>query len=116
MPPDTQAAVPGFATAMLTQSPADDAARSAYPLLMQCLLPIWRDGKCVRQSGSIRVRITGSYYLVSVSCPTEGVEATLTTETIIDIPLQLEDSLKLNKLQWVPDYERVKSTRKVRID
>lgn len=116
MPPETQPAVPGFATAMLTQSPADEAARAQYPLLMQCLLPIWKESKCLRQAGSIRVRLVGSYYMVSINCPTEGVEATLTAESIIDLPLQLENALQLNRLQWIPDYERVKGTRKVRID
>ncbi len=116
MPTEPISGLPGFTQGATSKAPTDDKAMAEYPLLMQCLLPIWKDGKCVRQSGGLRIRLVGGYFLASLHCPTEGVEATLTTDTLSDLLLQLENSLKLDQLRWFPDFERQKKTRNVRID
>lgn len=108
-----QSALPVFA---LRQLPTDDVLLASCPLTAEILWPKWKDGKCLRQSGSVRVRLVGGYYLITLHCPTEGVEATLTTDTLVDPLGQLEVALRNDTLVWLPDFERQKKTRQVRVD
>lgn len=116
MPSDPLAGLPPFAQESLQKAPSDSEGLRLYPTLMQCLMPVWKDGKCLRQSGGLRLRIVGGYYLLTIHCPTEGVEATLTAETLVDMLAQLEQSLQLHQLRWFPDFERQKKTRSVKLD
>ena len=98
------------------QVPQDAAAEDEWPTLMAVLLPVWKEGKCRRQAGSLRLRIVGGYFLVTVHCPTEGMECTMTTDTLVNLLPQLETFLQSGASEWIPDFETLKKTRRVRVD
>lgn len=93
------------------QCPADDAGLDAFPTLTQCLFPIWKDSKCVRISGGVRIRLVGGYYLVTVSCPSEGLETTLTTPTLVGLLEALEAHVRNPATIWTPTFEEQKRAR-----
>jgi len=109
-----QSALP--AAAMSRQQPTDDNAVQNWPTLMSCLYPIWVDGKCKRQSGSLKIRLVGGYYVVTLSCPTEGMEASLTTDTLVDLFDALEARVSDPACVWTPDFAAVKRTRQIKIE
>lgn len=108
--------VPISVLAVSRQAPDDDALATACPTLYKCLVPIWKEGKCKRQSGSLRVRLIGGYYQVTLSCPTEGVETSLVTDTLVGIEGQLESRLRDPSCIWTPDFAAQKKSRQVRIE
>ena len=97
-------------------SPSDAKGEEQWPTLMECLLPIWKDGKCKRQSGHLRIRLTGSWFVATLSCPTEGMETSVSSDTLSGLLDALEAKLRSPECQWTPDWESVKKTRQVRID
>lgn len=99
----------------LREGPTDDVARERWPTLAPCLWPVWRDEKCVRQAGSLKLTIAGDHYFLKLSCPTEGVECLLITTTLVDILDQMEQLLQSGRAVWIPDYETTKRARQARI-
>jgi hypothetical protein len=98
------------------QAPQDPGAKAKWPTLTELLDPVWTDGKCMRQSGSLRIRLVGGYYLVTLACPTEGLETTMTTDTLVDAFDALEAMLVSGKALWMPDWNVVKKSRQAKID
>lgn len=98
------------------RAPADNALLETCPSTCTVLFPVWDDSKCMRQSAVIKIRIVGGYYLVSIQCPTERVEATLTVETLVGLEGQIEAAINADKLVWLPDWESQKKTRQVVVD
>jgi hypothetical protein len=98
------------------QAPNDQAGVAKWPVLTELLFPVWKDGKCVRQSGDMKIRLVGGYYLLTLHCPTEQLETTLTAETLVDALDALETLLASGKAVWMPDWNATKKTRQVTID
>lgn len=96
--------------------PQDAKGAELYPNLMDCLMPRWVDGQCVRQSGSLRMRIVGSWFLLSLTCPTEGVETSVTLDTVVKALEALEKTIASGKAVWTPTFERQKKAGQARID
>jgi|SRR5215475_1654223 len=94
-----------------TQCPTDSEALKAWPNVVACLYPLWREGKCIRQAGALRVRLVGCYYCVTLSCPTEGVETDLVVETLVGLFDALEGLLSSGKAVWRPDFYHTKKSR-----
>lgn len=107
--------VPGPLANLSTLVPCDDKARERYPNVWACLMPHWSEGKCTRQSGTLRVRIVGSWFEVTLSCPTEGVETTLSTETLVNLLEQLEKLLASGRAIWKPDWSSTKKARQAKV-
>jgi hypothetical protein len=95
--------------------PADDEAAKRFPTIYDCLMPRWKEGACVRQSGKISIRITGSLFTITLECPTEGLQASLSSETFADLFTRLEKLLASGKAQWVPSWEIQKKARQARV-
>jgi hypothetical protein len=94
-----------------TQCPTDAEALKLWPNLIACLYPQWREGKCIRQAGSLRIRLVGCYYATTLSCPTEGVETDLVTETLVGLFDSLEALLASGRAVWRPDFYHTKKSR-----
>jgi hypothetical protein len=91
--------------------PQDAEGMKAYPTLAACLQPRWKDGKCVRQAGRMGLRVVGCYFLVSVTCPTEGLETTATLGSIVGLLDALEGHLRSPGAVWTPTFDRVKEAK-----
>jgi hypothetical protein len=88
--------------------PQDAAAQDAYPVLLDLLLPRYRDGVLVRQSSSLRLRQHGSVWAVTIACPTECLECTVLAESLCDVLAAVEKVLSSGRAVWVPGYSRAK--------
>lgn len=97
-------------------SPSDEEAENKWPTLWSCLAPIWVKGKCTRQSGRLSIRLSGSWFVATVSCPTEGLQASVGSESLTGLFDALEAKLRDPACQWEPDWEATKKTRQVRVD
>jgi hypothetical protein len=97
-------------------TPQDDAAKKAWPTMWACLTPVWRAGKCTRQSGKMSIRLSGSWFILTISCPTEGLQASVGSESLSSLFDALEAKLRDPACQWEPDWESTKKTRQVRVD
>lgn len=102
--------------AMRKQAPDDNLLKAKCPTLHQLLMPIWIDGKCKRQSASLRVRLVGGYYMVTLSCPTEGLETNVVTDSLVGLIELLEAKVSDPGCIWTPDFAAIKKTRQVRIE
>src|SRR5579872_6129642 len=94
------------------KAPADTEGREKYPTLHWCLSPIWKDGKCVRAAGELKLKVVGGYYLVTVRLVSEARETTLTTETLVSLADQLENHLTRPSTIWFPDWTAKKRLSK----
>lgn len=108
---ETETFVPPSLNTDANKAPDDNEGRAAYPTLHWCLSPQWKEGKCVRQAGELRVKVVGGYYLVSVRCVTEARETTLTTDTLVSMCEQLERHLTAPTTIWFPDWAASKKAR-----
>ena len=96
--------------------PHDDEAEKRWPNLYACLMPVWEGGKCKRQSGRLSVRITGSWFVLTLSCPTEGLQCSISCPSLFSLMDLAETILANGQAQWEPDWESTKKARQVRID
>jgi hypothetical protein len=94
---------------------ADPATHERWPKLLSCLLPHWDGDKCTRQAGSLRVRLVGGYYLVTLSCPTEGLDTTVTVDSLTVAWDQLEEALANGRAVWLPDWSTTKKARQAKV-
>jgi len=90
-------------------TPHDDEARTEYPNLMRLLYPKYDDkGRMTREAGYIRLSIEGQVYTLTLVCPTEGVQCSLSTPTCIEPLAQLEHYVTRPFCAWGPTWERRK--------
>jgi hypothetical protein len=82
----------------------DDAGKTACPTLTDLLSSRWRDGHMTRQSGRLTLRQEGSGWLVTIDCPTEGVQARIRLTTLLNVCEQIESLVASGHCQWTPDY------------
>lgn len=108
---DLNGSTPSPLIGVSTQCPTDAEAVKRWPNLVACLYPLWREGKCIRQAGGLRIRLVGCYYQATLSCPTEGVETDLVVETLVDLLDALERLLASHKAVWRPDFYHTKKSR-----
>jgi hypothetical protein len=92
-------------------TPEDAQGVEKHPFLTDLLFPRFKDGKCVRQAGRLTLKIVGGYYVVTVACPTESVQTTLVFRTLEALLDQVEQSVQLSTIVWLPDFEKQKKDR-----
>jgi hypothetical protein len=113
--PSPNGVVPLPLQGLTTLLPQDDASSTRWPNVWACLMPHWSEGKCTRQSGGIRVKLVGSWFVCTLSCPTEGLECDLTTATLVDLLDQLEAILSNGTAVWRPDWSTMKKARQAKV-
>jgi hypothetical protein len=91
----------------------DDAeAQETLPTLFSLLNPAFKDDKCVRLGGTLRLRVIGGYYVVTVSCPTEEKQATVVVTSLVPLVTALETALRDPMCVWLDDFEKQKRARR----
>lgn len=97
------------------QAPSDSTGAAAYPNLFACLVPTWEDGKCLRQSGSVRLKLVGGDDAVTLTCPTEQLETTMVTDTLVNLVGLLESHVANGASIWTPTWEVAKKARQAKM-
>jgi hypothetical protein len=94
--------------------PQDADAAERWFNIVQCLLPIWHEGRIVRKQGSLRLRPNGSYWHLTLSCPGEGKECSIEVSSLLEAFDALETVLREGKANWRPDWDSQKKVAKVK--
>lgn len=88
-------------------SPHDEEANALFPTLMQVLLPRYnRKKQLTREAGSISVRVDGSLFRCTIYAPTDGVQTTYDTDTLVNLLEQLEEHVSNPKTSWSLTYDK----------
>lgn len=108
--------IPEFAPLLLGKvglSPHDAIAEKELPTLMELLMPRFRsDKRMTREAGSLLVKVQGSLFTVTLTCPTEGVETTMVTSSVMGLLDQLELHTSDPGVAWTPTYAAKKKSRR----
>jgi hypothetical protein len=108
--------VPSYSPILLGKmglSPHDDEGSKEYPTLLRLLMPLYNDKKrLIREAGSFRVSVDGSLFRVSFECPTEGIQTTMMTPTIMELLTSLEVHLSDPQSDWPQTYAAKKRARR----
>jgi hypothetical protein len=108
---DANGYTPAPLVAVNSQRPCDADGEARWPNVYACLLPVWKEGRCLRQCGRISVRVIGSVFEIALSCPTEGVEMTMRVPTLVDALDAMEAHLRSGAAVWAPDWVTAKKIR-----
>jgi hypothetical protein len=93
--------------------PHDDQAQHDYPTLCQLLMPRYdADRQLTREAGSFRLFLEGSMFVVRFECPTEQVMTLMSTTTLGDLLLQLEDHLSSTTAVWTATWTAKQRSRR----
>lgn len=90
---------------------SDSYATETCPTLLSILQPIFEGDKCLRLGGTLRLAVSGGYYVVNFHCPTEMKKTTVIVSTLDKLVERLEDALRSPTTCWLDDYEREKKAR-----
>jgi hypothetical protein len=71
-------------------------------------MPQWADDKLRRSGGTLTIKPLGSYWVLTLRCPAEGVETSVPLPTLIGALDSLEASLANGDAIWKPTYEALK--------
>lgn len=94
--------------------PQDDEAASQYPLLIDLLLPRYEGEQCTRQGATVRIKANGTCWMVSIECPSEGMQTALGLSTLHDFCAQVERQLGGSQLNWAETWQVQKKRRQAR--
>ena len=86
----------------------DDAAKKTLPNLFDCLSARWRDGKCTRQAGRLRFSFNTGCLVVTLECPTEGLQTSLWVNSLTTALEEFESYLVGGKVNWALTYQNAK--------
>jgi hypothetical protein len=89
----------------------DAQGQEMAPTLYSLLKPTFRDGKCCRLGATLRLKVNGSHYVVTVSCETEELQATLVLDSLVDLVPAVELLCASPKTAWLEMYAATKRAR-----
>ena len=98
-------AVPGLQATLV---PEDSAGEEQLPYLLDCLLPRYKDGKCVRKAGSVSISLEGCYFMAKLVCPSEGRQCSVLSLSLVGLLERLNETAGEPKTPWFPTWERKK--------
>jgi len=87
----------------------DSSGRQAFPVLSECLTPVYVDKKLVRQAGKLTISAEGAHWRVRLDCPTEVLTTTMAATSLVDILEALEGQLASGRAVWSPGWSRNKN-------
>lgn len=99
---------------VLSMVPQDPEALSNYPLLTDLMLPRYEADVCTRVGAVLKVRAQGTCWLVTIECPSEGVQTALGCSTLHDLCGWLEKVLGQGLCNWSETWEVQKRRRQAR--
>jgi hypothetical protein len=106
--PDAKVVLASFMSDVALQRIDDPEARAQLPHLWDHIAPIFSGACLQRQAGRITISIEGDHYRVTVSCPTEKVQTTLITSTLLGCLEELNRYLAMPTRVYAPTWERNK--------
>jgi len=87
----------------------DEAATMKFPILCECLLPVF-DGPClIRQPGKLTIYAEGAHWRLKLDCPTEGLALSYACPSIVECIEALEGHLASGNAIWSPGWKKSKS-------
>ncbi|MFZ1006817.1 MAG: hypothetical protein WAN65_08275 [Candidatus Sulfotelmatobacter sp.] len=90
---------------------SDEMGKDKYPNLYAHIDPIY-DGLTIRrQAGRLSIMVDGSYYRVTLSCPTEKIQTIFILESLVDLLENVEKSLAEGKQVYSPVFDRSKKSK-----
>jgi hypothetical protein len=89
----------------------DQEGQQKHPTLYSLLAPGFRDGACIRLGATMRIKVVGSRYMVTVSCETEELQTTLLIPTLEELLEKVEQLLSSPETVWLPDFNATKKAR-----
>lgn len=92
--------------------PCDIEGKQLYPTLTDLLTPRFKDGVLTRLGSKLSIRVDGSCYVVVVDCPTEGVQAVVSLETLHTMLEEIERYVSSGRAVWSMNYESRKKARR----
>lgn len=88
----------------------DAEFRQQYPRLALLLLPMFREGKLIRQEANLRVKAIGSLWGLSVDLPSEKLVGTYSVESLVALVDQLEEITSTNRWNWQQSWAEKKKS------
>lgn len=93
--------------------PTDPGGQEHFPVLCKLLYPIYRGTTCTRQAGRLTVAVQGTYYRVTLECPTERLMTSFNAATVDALFDQIERHVTSGKCEWEPNWDSKKKSRPV---
>jgi hypothetical protein len=84
----------------------DPSGSSAFPVLSECLLPVYDGLLWKRQAGKLSISVEGAHWRVNLQCPTEGLQMTFVCETLVGVLEALEAFLASGRAVWTPGWNK----------
>jgi len=102
-------AVPGLQATLV---PEDAEGEKHLPFLLDCLLPRYKDGHCVRKAGSVSISLEGCYFTARLICPSEGRQCSVLALSVVGLLEALNTVIGEPKTPWFPTWaQRQKDLR-----
>jgi len=93
-------------------SPHDDEFAALYPKLYSAIMPRYDDKKrLTREAGRLAIAVDGSLFRVTLTCPTEEYQLTLSVVALFTLWDQLEAEAFRPDAPWVPTYDAKKKAK-----
>lgn len=87
----------------------DSAALMKYPILMDCLMPVYEKSILTRQGGKLTITPEGAHWRVKLDCPTEALALVFVHESLVDVLDALEAKLASGTAVWSPGWKKNKA-------
>lgn len=101
---------------VVTLVPDDSECRARYPLFTDLMLPRYVQDECTRQGATLRVKAHGTCWMLTIECPSEGIQTAMGLLTLNDLVGQVEVALAQAELNWSETWEVQKRRRQKRGD
>ena len=88
---------------------SDTVGVERYPVLMECLLPVFEGNKLVRSAGRVTIAAEGAHWRVKLDCPTEILSTTMAAASLAEIMDALELYLSSGAAVWSPGWKKSKN-------
>jgi len=86
----------------------DEQTATLYPTIYDLMTPRYEGQKITRLPASMSVRIDSANILVTISCPTEGLQTTIVVNSIANFLEETEKILTQGKCHWGLTWDRKK--------
>jgi hypothetical protein len=84
----------------------DEAGMMKYPIIMECMLPVFEGSKLIRAPGKLTLQPEGAHWRVKLDCPTEVLSLTFAAQSLADCFDDLERHLASGSAIWSPGWKK----------
>ena len=108
---DKDGGIPSVLAGKASLVPDWSEAWAPYETVFALMVPVWKEGKCVRLSGRVGIRVVGPYFVATLTCPSEGLETSVTLADLCNLMVDLESHCRSPQAIWTPTFDRVKAAK-----